>query len=105
MSHDKYQPCPCGSGKKLKFCCYEDGRSIILGAIEYARQLGFEPHEDWKISGPIVEGEQPFKRTFTFGHEGKPFYIQGPKDDARKIMKRLGPLFERGEAHFLMVMG
>src|SRR5215218_3474017 len=23
MSIDVYQPCPCGSGKKLKFCCVD----------------------------------------------------------------------------------
>lgn len=200
MSNDKYQLCPCGSGKKLKFCCYEkgrtlgqipdaelfqqaaefriceshvnsnwqesglaevlvvrqtlslkyvvgvylvdvfclglkntfvratfrhadvrallsnlsqpmeevsyeDARSIILGAVEYARQLGFEPHEEWKISGPIVEAERPFRRNFNFGHDGKPFYIQGPDDDARKIMKKLELLVEKGEAHFLAIAG
>jgi tetratricopeptide (TPR) repeat protein len=200
MSNDKYQLCPCGSGKKLKFCCYEkgrtpgqipdaelfrqaaefriceshvnpnwqesglaevlivrqtlslkyvvgvylvdvfclglkntfvratfrhadvrtlfsrfsqpmeevsyeDARSIILGAVEYARQLGFEPHEEWKISGPIVEVERPFRRNFTFGCDGKPLYIQGPDDDAQKIMKKLGLLAEKGEAHFLTIAG
>ncbi len=28
MSNDKYQLCPCGSGKKLKFCCYETHRTL-----------------------------------------------------------------------------
>jgi hypothetical protein len=26
--NDKYAPCPCGSGKKFKFCGYEKGASL-----------------------------------------------------------------------------
>ena len=26
--NDKYEPCPCGSGKKFKFCCYEKGAPL-----------------------------------------------------------------------------
>ena len=199
MSDEKYQLCPCGSGKKLKFCCYEkhrvldrvseeelfrrafefrvygshvnpnwqesgmaevlvvrqtpglkyilgaylvdvfclglknsfvsitreyavvrailndfsqkpeeisyeDARSIILGAVEYARQLGFEPCEDdWDLSGPIVEAGRSFKRKFTFGLDGKPFYVEGPNDDPRKIMEKLAPLVKEGKADFLTI--
>ena len=28
MSKDPYQPCPCGSGKKIKFCCKESAAEI-----------------------------------------------------------------------------
>lgn len=34
MAHDAYAPCPCGSGKKLKFCCGE-----ILPDLERAQRL------------------------------------------------------------------
>jgi tetratricopeptide (TPR) repeat protein len=27
---EKYKPCPCGSGKKLKFCCYEIRRKFTI---------------------------------------------------------------------------
>ncbi len=198
MSDDRYQPCPCGSDKKFKFCCneryrelgrvsdeelcqrsvkfkihesfispdwqnsgvaevlvvrqmpnlmyiagaylidvfclglkdtffqarldeaevralrnnfperleaipYEDARSVILGAIEYARQLGFEPRPDWQSTGRIVEAERSFNNKFTFGSDGKPFYIQGPNDDASKILRTLSPLIDRGEADFLTI--
>ena len=187
MSTDVYQQCPCGSGKKLKFCCYgkrgdldraseselirravefpirrclistgwqdagvatvvvvrqmpnlryllgaylvdafclglknalahvglkdrnirdflhsypsqfqdigyEDARSVVMAAIEYARQFGFEPHEDWTAFGTILENGRSFERKFSFGQDGKPFYIQGPYDDAGKIMAQLSPL-------------
>ena len=34
MSSDVYQPCPCGSGKKLKFCCHR-----IAGEMERITKL------------------------------------------------------------------
>jgi hypothetical protein len=40
MSMDPYAPCPCGSGKKLKFCC-----SDLIGDIERIHRM--------------IEGEQP----------------------------------------------
>jgi len=40
MSIDPYAPCPCGSGKKLKFCC-----SDLLGDIEKIHRM--------------IEGDQP----------------------------------------------
>jgi hypothetical protein len=40
MSMDPYAPCPCGSGKKLKFCCTD-----LVGDIERIHRM--------------VEGEQP----------------------------------------------
>src|SRR5262249_27685894 len=34
---------------------YEDARSVILGAIEYAAGFGFEPHADWAETSHFVE--------------------------------------------------
>jgi|GEM_PF-941747 len=191
MADDVYQPCPCGSGKKYKFCCkgkfqaggsgpenlalfplerivvnpdwreqglamvvvirrmpgaefmvasyltdifclglkdtsletglgheelrlflsafqghpveipYEDARSLVLGAVEYAHKLGFEPHPDWARTRTAVEDGRPFQRKFDFGRDGKPFYIQGSEDNHREIMAKLDPLFKKGEAFFV----
>ena len=57
---------------------YEDARSIIMGAAEYARQLGFELHYEWAASGWVVESGWPFNNKFTFGKDGEPFCILGP---------------------------
>ncbi|MCA9267248.1 MAG: hypothetical protein KDA41_02195, partial [Planctomycetales bacterium] len=35
MAIDKYQPCPCGSGKKIKFCCTAD----LLGELEKLQRM------------------------------------------------------------------
>jgi tetratricopeptide (TPR) repeat protein len=80
---------------------YEDARSIVLGAIEYARKLGFEPQRDFKRTSTIIEGERDFERKFTFGNDGVPFYVQGPNDDSSKIVDKLKPLIKAGKAHFV----
>jgi len=68
---------------------YEDARSLIFGAIDYAASLGFSPNEDWQHSRYIVEEGRPYVPKFDYGKDGKPFYIQGPDDDAKSIMKTL----------------
>src|SRR5688500_10669274 len=35
LSDNKYEPCPCGSGKKFKFCCYEK-RETLRGMSDAA---------------------------------------------------------------------
>ena len=84
---------------------YEDARSVVLGAVEYARGLGFEPHADWAAAGALLEHGRAFGRKFAFGQNGRPFYVQGPFDDAAGVMARLSPLIEAGEADFLGLAG
>lgn len=84
---------------KLEDCDYEDARSIVLGGIEYAQQLGFEPIKDWKQTKHIIESERDFEHNYTFGKDGMPFYIQGPNDDPDKILQKLQPLINKGIAH------
>ena len=64
----------------LKEISYEDARSILLGAVEFADRFGFSPDENWHTAAPIVESGRPFDRKFEFGRNGQPFYIQGPDD-------------------------
>ncbi|MBK6998804.1 MAG: SEC-C domain-containing protein [Rhodoferax sp.] len=68
---------------------YEDARSLILGGIEYARNLGFEPNPDWKDSQYVIESARPFVPKYAFGRNGQPFYIQGPHDNVSQIMSKL----------------
>ena len=69
---------------------------VVREGIRYAQELGFEPHPDAKAALPLLgepgncDVEVPLG-----GSEGKPFYMQGPHDDARYILdhlrRRLGP--------------
>ncbi len=77
------------SGMPIVEIDYEDARSLVLGAIAYARTLGIEPHEDWRNASYVVDPQRPFVPKFTFGSNGEPMYVQGPFDDADAIAKRL----------------
>ena len=68
---------------------YQDARSLILGSIQYAANLGFHPHEDWHLSKNMVESSKPYEKKYEYGKDGKPFYISGPNDDAQAIIKKL----------------
>lgn len=63
-------------------------RHVVFGAIAYARELGFEPHPD---SAGCVSHLGPWegRSDITFGREGKPMYIQGPHDNAARVMQTL----------------
>ncbi|SDX53195.1 hypothetical protein SAMN05421783_1345 [Thiocapsa roseopersicina] len=69
-------------------------RKLVEDALAYAKDLGFEPHADYRIArlifGDIDAGACPV--SFTFGKDGKPFYIAGQNDTSamqRRIVKRL----------------
>jgi hypothetical protein len=61
---------------------------LVFGARDYARGLGFEPHPDFAAAAPHL-GDWSGPSAITFGKDGKPFYINGPYDDARTVIKTL----------------
>ena len=69
---------------------YDECRGIILGAIDYARDLDFEPHDDWRNVKGFIEADKPYETKHKFGKEGKPFYVEGPDDDVEEILRLLG---------------
>lgn len=60
-------------------------RKLVEGAVAYARSLGFPPHEDYRMACRVLGGIDAEECTepFTYGHKGKPFYIQGPNESER----------------------
>jgi len=79
----------------------ELARHLVWGAVEYARGLGFEPHPDLRRAGGHL-GPLTDPCAIEFGRDGKPFYIQGPHDDAARIMRTLERTVGRDKYHFLM---
>jgi len=76
-------------------------RHLVWGAVEYARGLGFEPHPDLrKAAGHLGPLTDPCG--IGFGRDGKPFYIQGPYDDAERVMRTLERAVGRDNYHFLV---
>jgi hypothetical protein len=68
--------------------------SIIYGGIDFALNLGFKPHSDFKVTKFILtpREEIEFDDTIEFGKDGKPYYFAGPYDTPEKnnrIFKQL----------------
>ncbi len=60
---------------------YQDARSLILGAIDYAQSIGLPGYPNWaKLTSLFIEGNLPYEKKFTFGKDGVPFYMMGPHD-------------------------
>lgn len=77
---------------------------IIFGAMDYARKLGFEPHEDFTLARYVLGTEKPgHDRNIQFGGpNGKPLYVSGPDDDARRIFQKLKERLGEGGFEFVM---
>ena len=75
-------------------------RHLVFGAVEYARELGLEPHPDFAgCAGHL--GPWDGHSDITFGREGKPMYIQGPYDDAARIIRTLRRSVGDDNFHYL----
>lgn len=75
-------------------------KKLVLDAIAYARSIGFEPHPDYKLPSKVLRGidETACATEFTFGQDGKPFFIAGPNDSPARckqvidtLQRKLGP--------------
>lgn len=63
-------------------------QQLIFGSVDYARGLGFEPHADYAaVAGHL--GDRIGACDIEFGRDGMPFFVQGPYDEARRVMQTL----------------
>lgn len=96
--------------EKMKTIHPACARKLLEKAEEYAADLGFSPHNEYreakKIFGDIDSAACP--RSFTFGKDGKPFYLAGPFDNPRfkknvlnTLEKKCGP----DGYHYLLPVG
>jgi len=73
---------------------YQDARSLILGAVDFAKAIDIAPHSNWNgIPSSFIEAHLAYEKKFSFGHKGKPFYVSGPDDcdlyDEEEIMGKV----------------
>jgi hypothetical protein len=66
----------------------ELAQEVVFGSIEYARGLGFEPHQDFDGAKSHL-GTWTAQGGITFGKEGRPFYVNGPYDNPRTDLRTL----------------
>ena len=109
LSFDRYKEHydKMSSRQLLTQCPIELAHQMVYEAIDYAAQFGFEPQSDWAQSQYVLEPrgelEEPYK--LTFGKNGKPFFISGPHDDVRKIIKQLEQTAGQGNFDVLILQG
>ncbi len=76
-------------------------QQLVFGAVDYARGLGFEPHPDY--ADVVAHLGDPVGRCdIEFGRDGMPFFVQGPYDDARRVLQTLDASVGPGNYHFLV---
>lgn len=83
------------------------GRKLVEGAVEYARQLGFKPSNQYKKAARVFGGIKPedCEETFVFGMDGKPFYMPLSDDSpetTQKILRHLEVRCGKGNFHYLV---
>ncbi|HVE97096.1 MAG TPA: helix-turn-helix domain-containing protein [Pseudonocardiaceae bacterium] len=79
----------------------ELARHLVYGAVDYARQLGFEPAPDFE---PAAGHLGPWQETsaITFGRRGVPFYVAGPYDNPNRVVRTLTRSVGDGNFQFIM---
>ena len=87
-------------------CPLELAHQMIYASIEYAAQFGFTPEKDFALSqyllAPRGELEEPYQ--LTFGRDGKPFFVSGPRDNAARIVKQLEKTAGPGNYDYLVAL-
>jgi hypothetical protein len=81
---------------------------IIATGLEYAANLGFKPDPVFNQAQHLLGGADPAACATpvpTGGPEGKPFFVAGPHDDARRIVDQLTRTVGAGNFHYMMQVG
>jgi hypothetical protein len=72
-------------------------RKLVEGAVEYARDLGFPPHRDYRVARLIfgdIDAAQA-EETFQYGRHGKPYFASGPYDSPQRCRQIIEMLNDR----------
>lgn len=66
----------------------ELARALVFGAAAYAHELGFAPEADFEAAATVL-GQPAGPCPIRFGHNGKPYYVNGPYDNPEAIVRTL----------------
>jgi hypothetical protein len=78
---------------------------IIATGLEYAANLGFKPDPVYAQAQHLLGGANPAACATPVpigGPEGKPFFVAGPHDDARRIVDHLTRTVGAGNFHYMV---
>ena len=73
-------------------------RKLLHEAVEWAGKFGFAPGGTYELAQALY-GDTPLADdTFSFGKDGKPFYMSGPNDSPARIRQIMAALDKTGGA-------
>lgn len=69
-------------------------KKLLDGLLNYSNELGFKPHPDYKNAYDLFDDidASVSSEKFTFGREGRPFYMNGPDESEADIKRILNTL-------------
>ena len=77
--------------------------NIVYGAIEYAEDLGFSPHKDFRTTEYLLKDVDEVKYIeLEFGKDGKPLFVGFPSDNVDRILTTLNKTVGEGNYDFLL---
>jgi hypothetical protein len=82
-------------------------RKLVEGGVAYAADLGLSPHPDYRIAS-LIFGDvdaATCDREFTYGKDGKPFFVAGPYDGparCHQVMQALASHKRPDEYHYIV---
>jgi hypothetical protein len=82
----------------------ELAQHLVLGAVDYARSLGFEAHPDFRRARRAL-GSWDGPSAITFGMNGKPLYVNGPYEDPQRVLATLERSVGRDGFHYSVSLG
>lgn len=76
-------------------------QNLVYGVIEYAEDLGFSPHKEFKVSEYILDDIEELEYIeIEFGKDGKPFYLPGENDNIVKNLMILDANVGKGNYNY-----
>lgn len=89
----------------LEIVSYQDARSLILGAIDFAKTIDIAPHLSWNgLPSSFIEAHLAYEKKFSFGLKGKPHYFSGPHDYERYNVEEIINKVSKAQGHYTVHM-
>lgn len=79
-------------------------RHLVFGAIDYAKSLGFDPLPE---AVALAERLGPWTgpSAITFGRQGRPYYVEGPRDNSPWVLRTLEQTVGAGNFDYVLAEG
>ena len=95
------------SNRNLERIHQSCAKKLLQGSVEYAKNLGFSAHSDYKKAVPLFGNidASVCPVHYDYGKDGKPYYIRGPHEsisEAKKIVNKLHDKCGEGGFDFMI---